>query len=249
MKILGTLISAVLIAIVFVGCGKSDNEYTVNIKMEYGGESLVMYDEVTYPDGTRMRITDVKGYVSSGSFGYKNSEERVFDVKFLELGDAHSDAEEAAEGYNWKIKSDFKDLFDFSFKIGISDEDNNTKPADYDSSNDLSRASEYWPNWGSYIYFKVEGNADFNGDGEYGSGENIVIHLGTESASKWVGLDVESADETLPLILDIRKVFEGENGLYDLEAMPTIHATLNDEVKENIELLSDNLSRAFSVAE
>lgn len=235
---------------IITGCGDDSTDIELNIRLTYGDDPVVMFDEIAYPDGTRMRITDVKGFFSSISILSDNTETLVEEVAFVEIGDKHSDAEEAAVGYSLILEeTGLTDIDGIRFNIGLTESQNSTVPVDYTSSSVLSKSSEYWPNWESYVFFKIEGNADFNGNGSYDSGENIVLHLGSNDALRLVTLDTQGEDGTIRLNLDLRKVFEFGDGLYDLEAMPTIHATLTDAVLANINLLSDNVSNAFSVAE
>ena len=241
MKNLSILLIAILL---LASCGGDEGvtDTTLNFNLMFGDDTLVMFEDVESEDGTRMRITDVKGYFSDVTLTSGGESAKVSEVKYLELGDAHSDAEEAAEGYKWTVESDLQGTIDgISFNVGLPSEINETRPADYNSSNDLSRASEYWSNWGSYIYFKVEGNADFNGNGEYDSGESIVLHLGTQLAYKSVAIAKNVENGNMAIELDVEKIFEN----YDLSGMPTIHADLNDQVRSNIETLATNISNAF----
>ena len=238
------LISLSLLAILLASCSNdNENSTTLNFNLKFGDNTLVMYEDVQLQDGTRLRITDVKGYVSDVTLLSGTESTRVSEVKYLELGDAHSDAEEAEEGYKWTVESDLTGAVDgITFDVGLPTELNDTRPADYNSSNDLSRASEYWTNWGSYIYFKVEGNADFDGNGAYESGENIVLHLGTELAYKSVNMSKSAVDGNMLIELDVENIFTN----YDLKGMPTIHADLNEQVKNNIETLATNISNSFN---
>jgi len=233
-----------------VGCGDDGDNNTdvdLNIKMQYGDDPLVMYDALTYPDGRTFRITDVKGYFSEIGLVKDGATTEIKDVVFFSLGDAHSDLDEAQNGFDFSLpETGVKDFDALTFNIGITDEQNNTLPADYNSSNDLSKASEYWPNWESYIYFKIEGNMDFDEDGDYENGENVVLHLGTESALRNLVIDVDG-NNSIEMVLDLEKVFSNNGEIYDMEAMPTIHASLSDAALRNINQLSDNLAQAFTV--
>jgi len=240
-------------ALLFIACEDEGNgaggnatatDFKLNIKMQYGDAPLVMYDALTYPDGRTFRITDVKGYVSEIGLIKDGATTEIKDVAYFSLGDAHSDMEEAEEGFTYNFTNTGLTDFDaLTFNIGLTDAQNNSKPADYDSSNDLSKASEYWSNWESYIYFKIEGNMDFDGDGNYANGENVVLHLGTENAFRNTVHEVQGNE--LNLKLDLEQVFVRDGVIYDMEAMPTIHASLSEAALNSINELSDNLSQAF----
>lgn len=240
-----------LFALLLTSCDNDNtsNDSTnvdLNIKLQYDGNPLVMYTELTYPDGKTFRITDVKGYFSEIGLNKDGTTTEIKDVAHFSLGDAHSDEAEAEAGFSYKIADTGVTDFDaITFNVGLTNAQNNTQPNDYDSSNDLSKASEYWSNWGSYVYFKIEGNIDFDGDGNYANGENIVLHLGTENALRPTTINTKTDDGKVNLILDLEKVFNNNGSIYDIQSMPTIHATVNDVVLRNIDELSTNISQAF----
>jgi hypothetical protein len=235
-------LSLLLLSLCIISCGSNDDTATtINFKLKYGADDLVMFSNFDNDQGMMIRITDVKGFTSDFTLISGDASEVISEVKFLELGDAHSDVDEAAEGYNWTVDTELQEIDQVNFNIGIPNALNETVPADYNSSSDLSRASEYWTNWESYIYFKIEGNADFDGNGLFESGENIVLHLGTERAYRNVSLNKSNDDNVIALELDIEKVLSN----YDLEGMPTIHTSLSDAVRSNIDVLAENISQAF----
>jgi len=77
----------------------------------------------------------------------------------------------------------------------------------------------------------------------------VSLHLGLDEALRVVTLDsqlslVEGESNSADIIIDLKKVFEGSNGIYDIIAVPMIHSTNTmDQIKE----LADNMVEAVSV--
>jgi hypothetical protein len=66
--------------------------------------------------------------------------------------------------------------------IGVSESLNAKKPKDFPSDNPLSDAGDYWDDWKSYIFTKLEGSMDKDGDGRFETG--ITIHTGGKEVYK-----------------------------------------------------------------
>ena len=126
-----------------------------------------------------------------------------------------------------------------SLIIGLSEEQNASVPSDYSSSNPLSKSSEYWLAWNSYIFVKFEGFFDADGDGEPETGFNL--HLGSDAASRPIARNSDDSDGEISLIIDLMDVFD--NGqIYDIRTNPNIHSL---EQMPLAEFLMDNLASSL----
>ena len=62
MKILLTFLS---MSIFLISCGgDDDNTAVINLKLEYAGEPLVMFQEFDYPDGNKIEFSRISFYIS-----------------------------------------------------------------------------------------------------------------------------------------------------------------------------------------
>ena len=64
------------------------------------------------------------------------------------------------------------------FNLGLTDEQDALQPADFAVGHPLSEPAEYWVDWGSYIFLKVEGRADTLADGNARFDQGFVYHVG-----------------------------------------------------------------------
>ena len=64
------------------------------------------------------------------------------------------------------------------FRLGLTAEQDETVPNDYAADNPLGRDSEYWFDWGSYIFLKAEGRADTLVDNQARFDTPFTYHVG-----------------------------------------------------------------------
>jgi len=139
----------------------------------------------------------------------------------LRLGQAHSNAAAAAEGLKFNLNGvKSGDYVNLSFDIGVPAEQNAMVPADFPSTNDLSLSGEYWPGWSSYVFCKVEGVIDFDGDGTPET--DFALHLGADEALVNIELDrdfVVNDDQTTELVIpiELKNLFENGSTIFDIE--------------------------------
>lgn len=214
----------------------------LNIKLEYNGQPLVIFNDYNYPDGKKMDFTRVSFYTSE----MKLDETTINEVEFHNLTNTHSTVELANEGYSWKIENvqpgNYSEL---SFNIGVPPELNNMDPGSFPSGHPLAKPAENWFSWMSYIFLKIEGNIDFDDDEEAEFG--IALHTGSNEALRRLSLDYpveikENEETKVNLIFDIYDLFDGPDGLFPIKEYPQIHSlTQLDGVIE----LSNNLNNSF----
>ena len=97
------------------------------------------------------------------------------------------------------------------FRLGLSAEQDATTPADYAQDSPLGRDSEYWFDWNSYIFLKVEGRSDTLADQVARFEVPFVYHVGrSEQLARVITVDypvtIESSGEVLNLTLDVAQV-------------------------------------------
>ena len=70
------------------------------------------------------------------------------------------------------------DYTGLEFTVGLNAEQDATTPAEYSAPHPLARDDEYWEDWGSYIFLKVEGKSDTLADDVERFDAPIVYHVG-----------------------------------------------------------------------
>ncbi|MFT4667470.1 MAG: hypothetical protein ACI8YQ_003271 [Polaribacter sp.] len=222
-------------SILYIGsCGSDDttvNQATTNLDMvitaSFGGEVLQMQKEYTLCDGKAIRFSEVNLFVSDMVL-LKESDPQtaVTELKEIDFLDfTFTDSIAAAVGSTISIQQVPVGTYSgLRLGLGVIADLNRTNPADYGSTSPLSKSSHYWAMTDSYIFAKVTGFADLNGDGVITQGgadtEGFTYHIGSDptygSASiiKQINLE-EGVNGQMNLNLDFSSVFETSKATYD----------------------------------
>ena len=232
-----------LMVIGLASCGSDSSEaLTLNFKMVYDDEPLVMFSPYTYPDGREIEFSRVSFYLSDFQLTDEDGvASQISEVAYLDLSASHSDLAKAQTGLDYTIEFDESMNYEsLSFNFGLTDAQNATTPEDYNSSSPLSLSGEYWSNWGSYVYVKVEGRIDLDGDG---ISDGFALHLGSETARRNLTLDNLGSAASINLEMDLYRLFDNDGEVYDIDANPRIHS-LNQ--LDQTDLLMDNFMSSMS---
>ncbi len=232
-------LSIVATCLFFTSCGDS-SDYMANIKLEYDGEPLVMFEEVTYPSGQSLELTRVSFFLSDVTLSGSENVNVVKEVDYLDLTAAHATSELASNGFDYKLIESEDEYNTLSFNIGLTSAQNATVPEDYPSSNVLSNNGEYWSGWNSYVMMKIEGMIDLDGDGAREKG--IALHLGTDEVTRSFTTSVDS--DKINITIDLKDVFDCGGEVHDIVNTPAIHnlAKLPEAIR-----LMDNLECAMTI--
>lgn len=197
-----------------------DQEYTVNgTKISF---SLFQY----YLSGFQIMDMDGTGYGIDDVYLLGKTDKMHYPVGTIRGGHAHM----------------------LRFNVGIDAATNAQSEADFaawDADHPLAAQtpSMHW-NWNlGYIFFKVEGKVDSNGDGVLN--QNFIFHVGTDNMLRettvMVHKDIASADEAIHLKVDLAKVVENID--FSIDTNWDTHTGNNPELAKK---LADNLAGAFS---
>ena len=229
--------------LLLVSCG-SDNpdQLTINFKLKYDNAPMVMFQNYEYPDGRDFEITRFSFFVSDLLLLDASGTSTLREVDYLDLTVAHSDLNSAEQGFDWVIDDiEYENYNSITFRVGLSNEQNSTVPQDYPSSNVLSESGEYWSNWNSYVFVKIEGRIDLDGDGQ---SDSFALHLGGDDVSRVEVLGPLEGQEKVFVDINVEEIFK--NGpIYDIDSNPRIHTL---EQMEQIIQLMDNLKKSMEGA-
>lgn len=158
-------------------------------KGTFGTEPLYMFDRTyNYRDDAQIKWQLFQFYLSdlelvSSENGLSN--QMLSQVESVNFGDIQSESD-ALEGFKLRFNDiEIGDYSGLQFGLGVAPELNATQPSDYDPSEPLAIISNYWEAASSYIFTKMEGNADLDGDGQFGEEEEkITYHLGADDLFK-----------------------------------------------------------------
>jgi hypothetical protein len=136
------------------------------------------------------------------------------------------DSTKAANGFTQKVNQ-LEDGNKVGIQLGIGVEkfQNASLPKDFASTNPLSDAGLYWADWKSYIFVKIEGLMDKDGDGRFETG--ITLHTGGDDSfrSIWFDksfkVDASSPSTVLDFDVNINTLLRG----IDLATVNSSHQT------------------------
>jgi len=162
----------------------------------YGGVPLVINEQEYDYAGKPIRFSKVSFYMSNVTLG----ETEVSDVNYVDLTKTHTDQAAAETGTIMNFpKIPVGEYNSMAFGIGVAPDLNRTKPSDYSTSHPLGadNSGEYWEAWESYIFVKIEGQYDADGDGFDGEDVAFAYHIGQDEMYKSISATFDS-----PLLLE-----------------------------------------------
>ena len=210
----------------------------VNLKANYDGEQFMTQQEYVYTSAINVKFTEFNLYVSNISlleFENSTEETELAEVDFVNLSFTTDQATEAAAGYDLSTKKVPSGTYRaVKIGFGLPADINRTSPGDYGNGNALATSTHYWASANSYVFSKIEGFSDNNGNGifEASEDEGIRVHLGQDEVyterilfpSEPIVVE-EDGTVNLSLNIDVKKLFEisditydaNQDGLLDIE--------------------------------
>lgn len=241
-----------LLSLLLFSCKKEQTTPVETTSLEfsftanYDGAPLVMNEQTYDYNGKPIRFSKVSFYLSNVTLG----ETEVSDVNYVDLTKTHTDeiAAEAGTSINF-LKIPVGGYNSMAFGIGVAPDLNRTKPSDYSTSHPLGadNSAEYWEAWNSYIFMKIEGQYDADGNGFDGEDIAFAYHVGQDDLYQTITftfddpLQLEATTPTdIMFLLDLKKLLTtGTGELLSLDA----HDPNNQ--KEAMRMIVDNFSDAL----
>lgn len=186
----------------------------LNFQGAFGTEPLVMLaEEYPYEEGMQVRFQLFQFYISEiNLIGKDGSKLNIGEVALVNFENIQS-TEAASKGLDFAFSNipagEYKGI---EMGIGVVSDLNEKAPSDYAVGHPLAFQGNYWSGLSSYIFTKIEGNADLNGDGEFT--EKLTFHIGEKEdvpLYEMISLDYDftvSKDQatTIPLAVDLKQV-------------------------------------------
>ena len=205
-------------------------------KGSFGADPLYMFDRAyNYRGDAEIKWQLFQFYLSDLELISSNSaleSQQLSPVELVDFGNIQSERE-ALEGFS--LRFDDLEVGTYSglqFGLGVAPELNTTQPSDYSPAEPLAQVSSYWEAASSYIYTKIEGNADLDLDGQFGEeDEKITYHLGASELYQKRTLPInieirENSTTTFVVNVDLLKALteDSTNGTFiDLRQTPRDH--------------------------
>jgi len=222
---------------------------TMRIAGTYGDEPLMMFNRTyDYTDDMRFSLQLFQFYVSDVTL-LRNEKNSTDSIKLLDIGLVSFEnvlsASKADEGLTLNLAKVEAGTYDgISFGVGVSPRMNATQPGDYTPPHPLD--DHYWSWARGYVFSKIEGNADLDGDGTME--EKLTYHIGENSQYRTytvnAPIDISADDAEIALAVDFKKVlFDEADNYLNFRESPIDHT--NDMDLANF--ISDNLVRSITL--
>jgi len=239
------------------GCATEDENATASGKANltfrayFGDEALLMYERAyPYEAGMTIRLQRFNFYVSEVALLPEDASDEpvvLAGVDLVDFADVQ-DVEAAQRGFVIRAEEVPPGRYrGIRFGVGLTEDLNNSQPGDYQPGHPLT--DNYWSWAMGYVFFKVEGNADLNDDGNFT--EKLTFHIGGDQYYQQMEfptlLDVASGQElALDFAVDLKRVLsDGEGNFLDFRKVTQDHT--NDPAVATF--LADNFRAALRKAE
>lgn len=234
--------------------GGMGNVSSVDIRFRalLNGQPLQMNERFTY-NGKDMTISNLKFYLSDLVLVKGTLEAEVKEIDLIDFTSSNISAAGADNGITVTGASIPVDTYDgLKFGIGVPSDLNDELPTDFSSSHPLNNDSEYWVNWNSYIFHKIEGRYDNDSD-PADLEESFVFHVGIDEQFRdkvFSNLEImieegQTTEVVVDLeILDLMK--EADGSAFDIPSIGNIHTSAGGDAGYPA-LIADNWVKAFSL--
>lgn len=216
---------------------------SINFKPNYNTKPFVI-NQIYNIDGKNVRFTRLSFLITetcpkaSSTEGSCGTNAYLIDLTTLD------DSTKSAKGFTQTLTNIFEgNKTGLQISLGVAPNLNASQPKDFASSNPLSDGGLYWADWKSYIFTKIEGLMDKDGNGTFETG--ITLHTGGDDSFRqtWFPqtftVDTKGAT-TLNFDLNINTLLRG----IDLSTVNSTHQTgdkptmlkIMDNLKDGITL-------------
>lgn len=234
----------------------------ITFKANYDGETFYTQKTYDYTDDMPVRFSTFNFFVANISLLEQEDateETELIDIDFIDLGFDETQTSEAEAGITISARKVPAGTYrGLKVGFGVPADLNRTNPVDYGSGDALSKTSHYWSAWNSYIFSKIEGVADVDGDGQFetSEGEGLTLHMGTDETyterilfpASPIVVD-EDGNIELVLNIDLKTLFYMPINEYDTNNDELLDIeTFNGTHTDSELLIAKQLMRNFSEA-
>ncbi|MEM6726410.1 MAG: MbnP family protein, partial [Bacteroidota bacterium] len=178
------------------------------------------------------------------------------EVEYVDFQNVSFDAQAAENGISITYTDVPVGIYTgVKFGLGVKPDLNTMVPADFPSTSPLADAGNHWTAWDSYIFMKVEGRTDIDGDGQQFEG-NFLYHTGGDPLYRTVSFeDVSNSivltTEQTPTVafeLETKDIFSDGSLNQDIVDQNVSHTTPDDQTSQSISIfITDNFVNAFTI--
>lgn len=246
------LLAAATVVLLFSACRDNNTETAkvdLNFRANFGDAPLTMFTRsYPYREGMNVKFQNFLFYISDVTLLREDgSEHKLTEVELLSFRNIQDD-NAADQGISTASANvPVGNYTGIRMGVGIAPALNGTQPGDYKAGHPLT--DNYW-SWAlGYIFTKIEGNADLDGDGNYDENAKLTFHIGanelyrTRTFSK--AIEVKSGQPlSIPFKVDLESVLVKSDGNF-LDFRVTRQDHTND--MDVARFIMDNLADAIQL--
>lgn len=226
--------ASLLAALFFAGCdGTTDpalppaSDFTLTFKAFYDGQPLEKYKNYDYATW-KVQFSRFNTFLSDITLLKGNEAYKLSDIEWVDFTPDSAPNDLAVD-----VPIKFTGVPDGDYTgirigYGVSPDLNAKQPGDFSSTHPLSRENEYWLGWASYIFNKIEGKADLNNSGAFGT--SLVYHCGSDEVYRTYTFNTPIRVEegaAAAVEFDLKKLFTINGAWFDM-TIPENQFTSND---------------------
>lgn len=244
--------------LVFIGCGKPTAEpidtasLNLSFRATYDDAPLVLDNQKEYNyEGNPVRFSKVNFYLANLVAVNDDGETELSEIQFIDLTLTHNTSTGAAAGTVRNFSRVPIGVYKYlRLGIGVPNDLNKTNPSDYAKSHPLGtdNSSEYREDWAGYIFVKIEGQYDSDGDGFDANDIDFAYEVGgRDNLYKTIELDnnlILNAGEVsnVTFEVDIKRLLTRPAG----SLIPIIDYDPNDQNEER-QIIMNNFKKALQL--
>ncbi len=189
----------------------------VQFVAQYGDELLLMNTIYDYPTDFKVRFTSFKFFISNITLLQEGTNGiLISDISLVDFTDSNQTEAGALQGINIPLSQiPLGDYSGIKLGIGVTSEYNNTKPDDYGDSHPLKDESNFRSSQEGYVFTKICGDADLNGDGQFN--HSLIYETISDPIYREITLPTnilldDNTENKIRLIVDLERIFIPQNG-------------------------------------
>jgi hypothetical protein len=225
-----------------------ETQFSVFFHAQYDGKQADLAKNYSFSNTTDVQFTRFNIFLSDLALVKENgSLQSLSEIEFLDFT-SPADATSLLEPIRIQFTAPVGKYKGLSLGYGVKPSLNAQKPNKFPSTHPLSiAAGEFWDSWGSYIFMKIEGRGEQDGDPD--PEVNMVYHCGSDevyrTGTKQIALDLQEGAADLHVAFDLKKLFYVNSEWFDIEGAPRTSDSKGD-VKV-AKLLMDQIDASVSI--
>lgn len=224
----------------------------------FGGEPLIMIlDDYEYLDGNLVKYKDVEFFISNVTLTEEGTGDEVelFEIEHISFSangtveDANTPAVLSASRVPAGTYSGIK------LGFGVPEDLNKESSNQLGSDHPLRKEGTYWSDWGSYIFTKINGQYDSDGDGEFeDTDQGFSHHLGGDAVYRTITFSapmIVEENQTLDInvLFDLKALYGSSSADYlDMNNPANVHTNDADDLTV-ANYMMDNLQDAIIIVQ